>query len=109
MSNESDFEQASSPLLSDEEDCLNRSLNENEKLSKVTKPRDIKDNEFVLIRLRAKKVYDIMLDIKVAIVFEDRIVTFKFLKRSYHSALLSEPLPLFFLKTLMMHRNLYKV
>ena len=90
VSNESDFEEAPSPLLSDEEDCLNRSLIENEKLSKVTKPRDIKDNEFVLIRLRAKIVYDMMLDIKVVIVFEDGNVTFEFLKRSYHPALLSE-------------------
>ena len=51
---ESGSEEASSLLLSEEENCSDNSTTENEELSKVTKPSEIKKEEF--------KAYDIMSD-----------------------------------------------
>ena len=39
---ESNSEEASLPLLSDEKDCTDRSITKDEELSKVNKPSDIK-------------------------------------------------------------------
>ena len=59
---ESASEEASSLLLLEEENCSDNSRTEDEELSKVTKPSEIKEEEFALVRLCAKKVYDIMSD-----------------------------------------------
>ena len=60
-------------------------------MSKVTKPSEIKEDEFVLVRLYAKKSRPIQYYVgQVINVFENGDVTFRFLKRSYHSALVSE-------------------
>ena len=40
---QSDFEETSSPLLSDDENCLERSKTKAAELSKVTKPNKIKN------------------------------------------------------------------
>ena len=85
---ESGFEEASSLLLSEEENCSNNSTTEDKELSKVTKPSEIKE-KFTLVRLYAKKSVRYYVG-QVINVFEDGDVTFRFLKRSYHSALVSE-------------------
>ena len=86
---ESGSEEASSLLLSEEENCSDNSTTENEKLSKVTKPRKIKEEEFALVRLSSKKSVQYYVG-QVINVFEDGDVTFRFLKRSYRSALVNE-------------------
>ena len=48
---ESGSEEASSLLSSEEENCSDNSTTENEELSKVTKPSEIKEEEFALVRL----------------------------------------------------------
>ena len=58
-------------------------------MSKVTKPSEIKEEKFALVRLCAKKSVQYYVG-QVINVFEDGDVTFRFLKRSYHSALVSE-------------------
>ena len=59
---ESGTEDALSLLLSEEENCSVNSTTEDKKLSKVTKPSKIKEEEFALVRLCVKKVYNIMSD-----------------------------------------------
>ena len=58
-------------------------------MSKVTKPSEIKEEEFALVRLCAKKSVRYYVG-QVINVFEDGDVTFRFLKRFYHSALVSK-------------------
>ena len=86
---ESGSEEASSLLLSEEENCSDNSTTENEELSKVTKPSEIKEEEFALVRLCSKKSVRYYVG-QVINVFEDGDVTFRFLKRSYRSALVNE-------------------
>ena len=57
---ESGSEEASLLLLSEEENCLHNNTTEDEELSKFTKPSEIKEEEFAMVRLCAKKVYDVM-------------------------------------------------
>ena len=57
---ESGSEEASSLLLSEEENCSDNSTVEDKELSKITKPSEIEE-EFALVRVQ-KKVYDIMSD-----------------------------------------------
>ena len=85
---ESGSEEASSLLLSEEENCSDNSTTEDKELSKVTKLSEIKE-EFALVRLCAKKSVRYYVG-QVINVFEDGDVTFRFLKQSYHSALVSE-------------------
>ena len=85
---ESGSEEASSLLLSEEKNCLDNSTTEEKELSKVTEPSKIKE-KFALVRLCAKKSVRYYVG-QVINIFEDGDVTFKFLKRSYHSALVSE-------------------
>ena len=58
-------------------------------MSKVTKPSEIKEEEFALVRLCSKKSVQYYVG-QVINVFEDGDVTFRFLKRSYRSALVNE-------------------
>ena len=67
---------------------MDNSTTEDKELSKVTKPSEIKE-EFALVQLHAKKSVRYYVG-QVINVFEDGDVTFRFLKRSYHSALMSE-------------------
>ena len=88
---ESGSEEASSLLLSEEKNCSDNSTTENEELSKVTKPSEIKEEEFALVRLCSKKKCTIRYYVgQVINVFEDGDVTFRFLKRSYRSALVNK-------------------
>ena len=73
--------EASSLLLSEEKNCSDNSTTENEELSKVTKPSEIKEEEFALVRSCSKKSVRYYVG-QVIYVFEDGDVTFRFLKRS---------------------------
>ena len=90
---ESGPEEASSLLLSEEENCLDNSTTEDEELSKVTKRSEIKEEEFALVRLCAKKSVRYYVG-QVINVFEDGDVTFRFLKMKIFNVLVSE-LPTF--------------
>ena len=52
---ESGSEEAASLLFSEEENCSDNSTTEDEELSKITKPSEIKEEEFALVQLCAKK------------------------------------------------------
>ena len=58
-------------------------------MSKVTKPSEIKEEEFALVRLCSKKSVRHYVG-QVINVFEDSDVTFRFLKQSYRSALVNK-------------------
>ncbi|CAK8692111.1 unnamed protein product [Clavelina lepadiformis] len=85
----SDSDKAPPPLLSDEEDCSDGSTTDDEEMTEVNQPNDIKEGEFALVKFSARKSVQYYVG-NVSDVFEDGDVTFKFLKRSNHFKLANE-------------------